>query len=112
MQLLVDCIILHLPQTTQNLESEIGRLREALTEQQQQQTPPEPAVAAAAADPKLAFERGLIRQMEADLAAKDEVRDLPHCFLLTIVHPSEFVTHYCHVFRMVSRVFWTHLTNC
>ena len=26
---------------------------------------------------KLAFERGLIRQMEADLAAKDEVRDLP-----------------------------------
>ena len=85
MQLLVDCIILHLPQTTQNLESEIGRLREALTEQQQQQTPPEPAVAAAAADPKLAFERGLIRQMEADLAAKDEVRDLPHCFLLTIV---------------------------
>ena len=56
----------------QSLESEIGRLREELTTNKQQQ-PAQDSSAAAAAEQKLAFERGLLRQMEADLAAKDEV---------------------------------------
>ena len=40
------------------------------------------------AEQKLAFERGLIRQMEADLAAKDEVSILP----LLDVGPAYFRT--------------------
>ncbi len=60
----------------QNLESEIQHLRDALTQQQQQ---PETSVAASPQqhEQQLAFERGLIRQMESDLQAKDErVRQL------------------------------------